>query len=240
MKRYFAILAGLLLLAPAAALAAADPAGMWEGTVKAPPGDLGVVFNLHRDGGKWAGEMDVPVQNVTGLPLANVQVDGAKVSFTMPGQGDPHYEGKLSSDGKSISGGLSAGGQQIPLDLKWKSEPRAVEKAVTVNTGDVQALEGVWEGVLEVQGMQLHVRFNLTRNADGGITATFDSVDQGVKGVPIAGVARSGDTVKFDLKAVSITYEGTLNKDASVMTGTFTQGDGVPLTLQRKKAEKKN
>jgi hypothetical protein len=31
-----------------------------------------------------------------------------------------------------------------------------------------------------------------------------------------------------------------LNKDASAMTGTFTQGDGVPLNLQRKAAEKKN
>jgi hypothetical protein len=240
MKRYLAILAGFMLLAPAVALAATDPAGMWEGSVKAPQGDMGVVFNLHRDGNRWAGEMDVPMQNVTGLPLANVKVDGAAITFTMPGQGDPHYVGKLSNDGKSIAGNLNAGGQQIPLDLKWKSAPRAVEKAATVNTGDVQSLEGVWEGILEVQGMQLHVRFNLTRNADGGITATFDSTDQGVNGVPIAAVSRSGDTVKFDLKTVSITYEGTLNKDASEMKGTFTQGDGVPLDLQRKKAEKKN
>jgi len=46
---------------------------------------------------------------------------------------------------------------------------------------------------------------------------------------------RTGDTVKLDLKTVSIAYEGTLNKDASAMTGNFSQGGGtLPLNLQRK------
>jgi hypothetical protein len=239
MKRYRAVLAGLLLLAPAAVLAATNPAGVWGGTLKTPNGDIGFVFNLHRDGDKWAAEMDVPMQGVSGLPLSNVKVDGAAIGFPLPGAGDPHYDGKLSEDGKTISGNLTAGGQPIPLDLKWKSEPRAVEKA-PANTGEVQVLEGVWEGVLDANGNQLHLRFNFTKNADGSITATFDSVDQGANGLPIASIARTGDTVKMDLKAVGGTYEGTLNKDASAMTGTFTQGGSFPLNLQRKKAEKKN
>jgi hypothetical protein len=240
MKPYLALLAGLFLLAPAAVLGATSPAGLWEGTIKTPNGDLGVMFNLHRDGEKWAGEMDVPIQGVSGLPLSNVKVDGAAIGFQMPGGGNPQYEGKLSEDGKSISGNLNAGGQSLPLDLKWKSEPKAVEKTPPVNSGNVQVLEGVWEGVLEAHGQQLHVRFNFTKNADGSITATFDSLDQGANGLPVASVARTGDTVKLDMKAVGCSYEGTLNKDASAMTGTFTQGDGVPLNLQRKAAEKKN
>jgi len=241
MKRYLAVFTGLLLLAPAAALAATNPAGVWEGTLKTPNGDIGFVFNLHRDGDKWAAELDVPMQGVSGLPLANVKVDGAAISFPMPGAGDPHYEGKLSEDGKSISGNLNAGGQAMPIDLKWKSEPRAVEKAPSVSTGDVQVLEGVWEGVLDANGTQIHVRFNFTKNADGSISATFDSVDQGVNGVPVSSIARTGDTMKMDLKTVSISYEGTLNKDASAMTGSFSQGGAnLPLNLQRKQAEKKN
>jgi hypothetical protein len=239
MKRYLASLAALLLLAPAAVLAAANPAGLWEGTLKTPSGEFGFALNLHRDGGKWAAEMDVPMQGVSGLPLANVKVDGAAISFPMPGAGGPHYDGKLSEDGKSIAGNFIVADQSIPLDLKWKSEPRAVEKA-PANTGDVQILEGVWEGVLETHGQQLHVRFNFTRNADGSITATFDSVDQNANGLPVASISRMGDTVKLDMKAIGCSYEGTLNKDASAMTGTFTQGDGVPLTMQRKPAGKTN
>jgi hypothetical protein len=240
MRRYLALVAGLLLLASAAALAATNPAGVWEGTLKTPNGDMGFVFNLHRDGDKWAAEMDIPMQGVSGLPLANVKVDGAAISFPIPGPGDPHYDGKLAEDGKSISGTFSQGPATIPLDLKWKSEPRAVEKAAA-NSGDVQVLEGVWEGVLDANGTKLHVRFNFIRNADGSITATFDSVDQGANGLPVASIARTGDTVKMDLKSINGSYEGTLDKDASTMTGTLSQmGNPVPLNLQRKKAEKKN
>jgi hypothetical protein len=241
MKRYLAVLGGLLLLAPAAVLAATNPAGLWEGTIKTPNGDMGFVFNLHRDGDKWAAEMDIPIQGVSGMPLVNVKVDGAAVGFALPASaGDPHYDGKLSDDGKSISGNFSQSGASLPLDLKWKSEPRAVEKA-PANTGDVQALEGVWEGALDANGTQLHIRFNFTKNADGSITATFDSLDQSANGLPVASIARTGDTVKMDLKVLSGSYEGTLNKDATAMTGTFTQGGmPLPLNMQRKQAGKKN
>lgn len=240
MKPYVAILSGILILAPAA-LAATNPAGLWEGTLKTPNGDIGLLFNVHRDGDKWAVELDVPAQGVSGLPLANVKVDGVTISFPMPGPGDQHYDGKLSDDGKSISGNITAGGQAIPLDLKWKSEPKAVEKA-PANSGEVQVLEGVWEGALDVPGgTKLHLRFNFTKNADGSITATLDSLDQGANGLPINSIARTGDSVKLDVKVVGGTYEGTLSKDASTMTGTFTQaGMPLPLTLQRKNAEKKN
>lgn len=241
MKRYLGVLAGLLLLAPAAAPAAMNAAGVWEGTIKGPNGDIGFVFNLHRDGDKWAAEMDIPIQGVSGLPLINVKVDGAAVGFGVPGApGDPHYDGKLADDGKTISGTFSQGGASLPLELKWKSEPRAVEKAPS-NTGDVQVLEGVWEGVMEINGQSLHVRFNFTKHADGSVTATFDSVDQGANGLPVTSISRAGDTVKLDLKVASVSYEGTLNKDASAMTGTWSQmGQSLPLNLQRKQAEKKN
>ncbi len=214
MKQYVAILAGLLLLAPTAVRAATNPAGVWEGILKTPTGDLGLVIDLHRDGDKWA---------VSGLPLANVKVDGAAIGFPIHGPGDLHYDGKLSEDGKSISGNLTPqGGQSIPLDLKWKSESRAVEKVPPANTSDVQVLEGVWEGALDANGNQIQLRFNFTENADGSIT-------------------RMGDTVKMDMKAVGGSYEGTLNKDASAMAGTFSQrGVSLPLNMQRKKAEKKN
>lgn len=240
MKPYVAILSGILILAPAA-LAATNPAGLWEGTLKTPNGDIGLLFNVHRDGDKWAVELDVPAQGVSGLPLANVKVDGVTISFPMPGPGNQHYDGKFSDDGKSISGNITAGGQAIPLDLKWKSEPKAVEKA-PANSGEVQVLEGVWEGALDVPGgTKLHLRFNFTKNADGSITATLDSLDQGANGLPINSIARTGDSVKLDVKVVGGTYEGTLSKDASTMTGTFTQaGMPLPLTLQRKNAEKKN
>jgi len=238
MKRYTRMLAGLILLLPACLLAAADPAGLWEGTLKTPNGDMGFVFNVHHDGDKWAIEMDIPAQGLSGLPLKDIKVDGASVGMTMPGMGDPRYDGKLSEDGKTIAGTFNAGGMKIPMDLTWKSAPRAVEKA-PANSGEVQVLEGTWEGVLDVNGQTLHVRFNFIKDSSGNVTGTFDSVDQGANGLPVSTITRTADKVKLDLRTMSISYEGTLNKDASTLTGTFTQGPGtLPLTLTRKKAEK--
>jgi len=240
MKTCLAVLAGLLLLAPAAVLAAADAAGVWEGTLATPNGDLAMVLNLHRDGDKWAAEIDIAAQNVSELPLSNVKVEGSSIGFALPGPGDPHYEGKLSGDGKTISGSFNQGGAALPLDLKWKSEPRAVAKAAA-NSGEIQVLEGVWEGVLDANGTQLHLRFNFTKNADGSMTGTLDSIDQGANGIPITTITRVGDSVRLDVKAVGGSYEATLNKEASTLAGTWSQGGGsLPLTMERKKDGKKN
>jgi len=243
-NKRFAVLTGLWLLAPAAMLAFNSPEGLWEGTLNTPNGDIQFNFNLHRDGGKWAGEMDVPVQGVSGLPLTEVKVEGSTVSFALPGQGNPHYEGKLSDDGKTITGNLDAAGSPLAMNLKWKSEPRPAEKAAA-NSGDVQVLAGVWEGALEPQpGAKLHLRFNFVKDASGQIVGTLDSVDQGANGLPIGAISRTNDTVKLDLKAIAGGFSGTLSKDGSTLTGTFTQGGAdLPLTLQRQgaaKDEKKN
>ena len=236
MKMYVAILAGFILLLPSPAPAAVNPAGLWEGTVKTPNGDLGFLFNLHLDVDRWNAEMDVPAQGVSGLPLDKVKVDGSAISFSISAPGDPQYAGKLSDDGKTISGNFSQGGSSLPLDLKWKSEPRAVSKT-PVNSGEVQVLEGVWEGAMDINGTPLHLRLNFARNADGSIAGTVDSPDQKVTGLRIDSISRTADSVKVEVKTIGGSYQGTLNKDASTLTGTWTQmGNSLPLTLQRKKS----
>ncbi len=241
MNRSFALVAALAVIAPAVMLAAADPAGLWEGTLNTPNGNLPLTINIHRDADKWIAEADIPMQGVAGLPLGTVKVDGAAIGFSMPGQGDPHYDGKLSDDGKAIAGSFNVAGQSIPMDLKWKSQPKAVESA-PANTGDVTVLVGVWEGTLDANGTPLHLRFNFTKKADGSIAGTLDSLDQGANGLPITSISHTGDAVKLDMKVISGSYDAALNKEATTMTGTFQQGGGpgMPLTMQRKSAEKKN
>jgi len=240
MKSYATILCGLLLLAPAAAPAVKDPAGVWEGTLKTPNADVGFVFNLHRDADKWAGEMDIPMQGAADVPLKDVKVDGAAISFAIAAPGDPHYEGQLSDDGKTIAGNFSQGGGSLPMELKWKSAPRVPAQA-EANSGEIQVLEGTWEGTLETGGPTLHLRLNFTKNSDGTMTGTLDSIDQNANGIQINTITRKGDTVKLLVKIVGGSFEGHLDKDASTMQGNWSQGGGdLPLTLHRVKAEKKN
>jgi hypothetical protein len=239
MKLYAAILSGLVLLAPAAAFAAKDPAGLWEGSLKTPNAEVGFVFNIHHDGDKWAAEMDVPMQGASDVPLKDVKVDGASVSFAIPAPGEPRFDGKLSDDGKTITGNFGQGGAMLPLELKWKSEPRAAAR-IEPNSGDIQVLEGVWEGALETGGPTLHLRLNFVKNADGSITGTLDSIDQNANGIPINTISRKGDTIKLVVKIVGGGFEGDLDKMAATMKGTWSQGGGdMPLTLQRAKADKK-
>ncbi len=239
MKYYAAALTMLLSVSPVVASAAATPAGLWEGTLSTPNGNLGFVFNLHQQGDNWAAEMDVPAQNVSELPLKDVKVEGNAVSFAIPGPGDPHFEGKLSEDGKTIAGNFNQGGASMKLDLKWKSDPRKAS-VVPANSGEVQVLEGVWEGALDVNGNVLHLRFKFVKSSDGGITGSIDSIDQGANDLPITTISRKGDTINLDVKIIGGGFEGTLDKDATTMKGTWSQGGGtLPLTLQRVKAEKK-
>lgn len=232
-------LAVLFVLLPPAAPAAVNPAGLWEGAIQLPNGGLGMSVNLHRDGDKWAGEFDIPAQNASEVPLSEVKVDGAAVSFALPGPGDPRFEGKLSEDGKTLSGNFSQSGASFPLEMKWKSEPKTVNRA-PANSGEVQVLEGIWEGTLDDNGTQLRLLFKFTRNSDGTIKGTIDSLDQNASDIPITSITRTSDSVKLDVKAVGGTYEGTLNKDASSMTGTWRQRGGeLPLSLNRRKTEKK-
>jgi hypothetical protein len=235
-KTHFAILAGFILLLPSLAPAAANPAGLWEGTLKTPDSDMVLAFNLHLDGDRWTAEIDVPAQGISGLPLEKVKVDGSAISFSIAAPGDPQFAGKLAEDGKTISGNFTQGGGSLPLDFKWKSEPRAVTKG-PANSGEVQVLEGIWEGAMDINGTPLHLRLNFTKNADGSIAGTLDSPDQKVTGLRIDSISRAGDSVKLEVKTIGGSYQGTLNKEASTLTGTWTQmGNGLPLTLQRKKS----
>lgn len=88
-----------------------------------------------------------------------------------------------------------------------------------------KAQNGTWSGKLEVQGMNLTVVFHIDENG-----CTFDSPDQGAKGIPAE--ASLSDLGKVVIKIPSIhgSFEGiwTGNK----IVGTFSQlGASFPLTL---------
>ena len=112
---------------------------------------------------------------------------------------------------------------------------------VATGISHAQDIAGDWQGTLNTGMGELRLVLHITKGANGALNATLDSIDQGANGLPISGISRTGDKIKLDLKIISGSFEGTLDKDASSITGTFTQGPGtMPLTIQRKKAEKKS
>ena len=101
-----------------------------------------------------------------------------------------------------------------------------------------QNIEGQWNGVLDVQGTQLRLVFNITKTATG-IAATMDSPDQGAKGLPTTSASFEKSILTIVAKNMQMTYTGTLDA-TNTIKGEFKQGGMVlPLTLTKEKVEKK-
>ena len=100
-----------------------------------------------------------------------------------------------------------------------------------------QDITGEWNGVLNVQSMQLRLVFHITKT-DSTYKATMDSPDQGAKDIPMSRTTFTNKALTVEMDAAKINYTGTLDNNG-VVTGTFTQGgQSFPLNLTREKIEK--
>jgi len=96
-----------------------------------------------------------------------------------------------------------------------------------------KGFEGSWRGTLEAGDTKLRIVLTVTRSDAGVYTGKFESLDQGAT-VPIDAITVNDDAVRVDMKTSGILYEGVLNKERTVLNGTFTQGgQGYPLTFDR-------
>ncbi len=225
----------LLALSSALALPQSKPvgAGHWEGAIQTPGGDLAVIIDLgQNDKSEWIGDIDIPDRNMKDAPLANIKVDGAKVTFALAGAATaPAFSGEIAPDGKAIKGDFTVGDNSMPFSLKWVSEPKV---AVPVRSASLpKELEGTWEGAIDTPNGTLRIQVKLANTADGA-TGTAISVDQGGVELPISDIKSEGDKLAFQVKVVGGSYEGTVNKEAGTATGTWTQGDNsLPLNLKK-------
>ena len=105
-----------LLALPGAALHAQDITGTWQGALQAGR-ELRTVIKISKgdDGGLKAVMYSID-QGGQGIAAA-VTLQGSTVKMSVPGIGGA-YEGKLDSDGASITGTWTQGGTPLPLNLK--------------------------------------------------------------------------------------------------------------------------
>jgi uncharacterized protein len=100
-----------------------------------------------------------------------------------------------------------------------------------------QDIAGKWNGILDVQGTQLRLVFNITKTASG-ISATMDSPDQGAKDIPVTAASFDNSVLKIAIPKMQLEYEGKLDADNAI-SGNFKQrGMSLPLNLSKNKVEK--
>jgi hypothetical protein len=92
---------------------------------------------------------------------------------------------------------------------------------------------GDWKGTLSAGGAELRLILHVTAAKDGSLTATLDSVDQGAYGIPVTTVTLKDSKLDLTVDSVQGSYSGTVNKDASEIDGTWSQGTPLALNFRR-------
>ena len=233
-------LSAALLLAPASPLlaqAALDPSGHWTGAIHVPPfngasaREIGIDIDIARTaGGALEATFSQAAQNIKGLPLGKVTLEGKSVSFELKANGGGLFKGTLA-DAKTMSGEFvtSEGGYTIPFDLARTGDAQipAAPKSAAIG----KELEGTWSGTVEFGGKQERLVLKLTNRADGTSAGTILDLDGSNVDIPIA-VTQKAASVTVEVSSVSASFTGVLN--GNELTGTWNQGPlTLPLTFTR-------
>jgi len=96
---------------------AADITGDWLGTLEFGATRLRIVFHITTRQEGLQATIDSPDQNVSGLPVSSVQVNGLSVTLEST-RLSAVYEGKISSDFSTLDGTWKQGALESPLNLK--------------------------------------------------------------------------------------------------------------------------
>ncbi len=74
----------------------------------------------------------------------------------------------------------------------------------------------------------------ITQTPEGKLVAKMDSLDQAANDLPIDTITSESGVVRFEARALSLSYEGKLNDDGSEIVGNLKQGPATfPVTFKR-------
>lgn len=212
--RFALVLTSVFLLAwSPSALAQSDRTGDWIGTLQTPAGGLRLLVTIEASP---EGELSAVLESLDQapgqkIPVSTILVDENRLSFEIAAIG-ARFAGSWNAETESYDGVFSQG-LDLPLSL---SRPAASLQPL------IYGMDGVWETDLVRGETVLHLVLNI-ETAESGTTISLDSVDQGAYGIPVVDFVRDGEQVSFRIPAANVSYVGTLDVDATSMTGNWTR-----------------
>jgi hypothetical protein len=243
------------------AFAQASLTGDWQGTLDANGTTFHLVWHLTAaTDGTFTSTFDNLDEGVYGIKAKTTTIKGsdvtAEVDDTVQANGQDmkvsgSLVGKLNANGTEMAGTFTQVEPQAQptanVLFKHSAAMAAAPAAVQAATPAVPqaaaptaapGIPGDWAGTLTAGSAELHLVLHVTAAKDGSLTATLDSVDQGANGIPVDAVTLKDSKLNLTVNSVPGhgAYEGTLNKDASEIDGTWTQGgQSLPLNFKRAK-----
>jgi hypothetical protein len=96
--------------------------GDWSGAVFIGGQEIDIVCHFELDEeSDLKGTVDSPSQGAFGMALADIKVEGKKITFGIDDpnvSGEPQFDGMLDETGAKISGNFSQGGGEGTFELK--------------------------------------------------------------------------------------------------------------------------
>lgn len=238
-----AIVAAITLAITPFCSAQANLAGDWHGTLETNGTTYHVAWHVQvGPDGALTSTLDNIDESIYGIKVKSTTFDGSKVGLSVDDQvqangEDVHlvgsFSGTLAANGNEVNGTWTQEQpEQAVLEIHFVHGTNAVP---ATSPASAPSIGGDWAGTLSAGGAQLRLILHIKAANDGTLSATLDSVDQGANGIPITSATLKDGKLSLDVEAVHGTYEGSVNKDASEIDGTWSQGQ--PLQLDFKRAE---
>jgi len=94
--------------------------------------------------------------------------------------------------------------------------------------------QGTYAGTLQAGEADLHLLLHLSKNTDGSLRATLDSLEQGVFSIEATSVSFANYTLKLEVTSVGARFAGKVSPDHEIIDGEWWQGSAsLPLKFHR-------
>lgn len=214
-------------------------AGNWRGTFDENGVTFHVVWHVTEGpDGTLTSTIDNVTQSIFGIKAKTTTVKGSDVKIEVDDVISPNgkdinvkgsFDGTLNKEANELSGTMTQIAPQqdlIQITFKHDAPQSASSPAAAAPAAAPPAITGNWAGTLMIGPGQLRLLLHIAAGTDGSLTSTLDSIDQGVTGIPVDAVTLKDGKLNLTVNSVPGhgAYEGTVNKDASEIDGTWTQG----------------
>lgn len=112
-----------------------------------------------------------------------------------------------------------------------KSIALALAALLTVTPAWAQRAVGDWNGRLAVGAITLRIGVTVTQAANGSLSGTLTSPDQGPAVTPLTDVTFAGTKFSFAAPAIGGRYEATWDAAGGGWAGSWSQAGAIPLVL---------
>ncbi|HQU60211.1 MAG TPA: serine hydrolase domain-containing protein, partial [Saprospiraceae bacterium] len=152
-------------------------AGKWKGAIELPGMKLELSIDLSQQEDTWAGTMDIPVQGVSKMKLAELAIIDGRISFQLPeAPGGASFSGKFEEDVTWVRGDFSQMGQTFPMALQKESQAEKAAEAARIAKAleDIRKLADSLRILQEIPG----IGFGIVKDGEVLLAEGFGFRDQ--------------------------------------------------------------